>query len=104
MDNPRMVWQWCGECLFAAFHVTPLMRRGAGTESSHMHTKDETPVFDRGYEWWLMQEAKARNPNVKLYGLPWAFPGCTRPSVLPATPRPRAFSSILCLFRRVLRV
>ena len=23
---------------------------------------------------WLMTEAKKRNPNIKLYGLPWAFP------------------------------
>eukprot|EP00042_Codosiga_hollandica_P057702 m.858006 g.858006 ORF g.858006 m.858006 type:complete len:846 (-) comp59651_c0_seq6:65-2602(-) len=23
---------------------------------------------------WLMTEAKARNPEIKLYGLPWAFP------------------------------
>ncbi len=23
---------------------------------------------------WLMSEAKKRNPSIKLYGLPWAFP------------------------------
>lgn len=28
-----------------------------------------------GYEWWLMEQAKARNPNIKLAGLPWGFPG-----------------------------
>ena len=28
-----------------------------------------------GYEWWLMQQAKARNPNIKLYGLAWGAPG-----------------------------
>ena len=45
-----------------------------GTESSHMHNSwDEN--YTRGYEWWLMIEAKKRNPNIKLYGLPWAFPG-----------------------------
>lgn len=27
------------------------------------------------YEWWLMKEAKARNPDLKLYGLSWAVPG-----------------------------
>ena len=42
-----------------------------------MHTATETPNYERGYEWWLMQEAKARNPAIKLYGLPWSFPGCT---------------------------
>ncbi|XP_071793067.1 galactocerebrosidase-like isoform X3 [Asterias amurensis] len=45
-----------------------------GTESSHMHTSDDEN-YQRGYEWWLMKEAKKRNPNIKLYGLPWAFPG-----------------------------
>lgn len=45
-----------------------------GTESSHMH--DNTTIdLETGYEWWLMAEAKKRNPNIKLYGLPWAFPG-----------------------------
>ena len=45
-----------------------------GTESSHMHeTWDEN--YQRGYEWWLMTEAKKRNPNIKVYGLAWAFPG-----------------------------
>ncbi|CAE7706485.1 galc [Symbiodinium pilosum] len=45
-----------------------------GTESSHMHDS-ETVDLHTGYEWWLMQEAKKRNPDIKLYGLAWAFPG-----------------------------
>ena len=28
-----------------------------GTESSHMHTSDDEN-YQRGYEWWLMVEAK----------------------------------------------
>ncbi|RUS72385.1 hypothetical protein EGW08_019845 [Elysia chlorotica] len=45
-----------------------------GSEASHMHNSwDEN--YHRGYEWWLMKEAKKRNPNIKLYGLPWGFPG-----------------------------
>ncbi|KAK6174597.1 hypothetical protein SNE40_017840 [Patella caerulea] len=45
-----------------------------GTEASHMHNSwDEN--YERGYEWWLMVEAKKRNPDIKLYALPWAFPG-----------------------------
>ena len=45
-----------------------------GTESSHMHEPwDEN--YHRGYEWWLLTEAKMRNPNIKVYGLAWAFPG-----------------------------
>ncbi|XP_051724527.1 galactocerebrosidase [Ctenopharyngodon idella] len=45
-----------------------------GTEPSHMHYEDDENYF-RGYEWWLMREAKKRNPNIILIGLPWAFPG-----------------------------
>jgi galactosylceramidase len=44
-----------------------------GTEASHMHTAGDENYM-RGYEWKLMVEAKKRNPNVKLYGLPWGFP------------------------------
>ncbi|XP_046334145.2 galactocerebrosidase-like [Haliotis rufescens] len=45
-----------------------------GTEATHMRTaKDEN--YTRGYEWWLMKEAKQRNPSIKLYGLPWGWPG-----------------------------
>ncbi|CAG5133964.1 unnamed protein product [Candidula unifasciata] len=45
-----------------------------GTEASHMHNSWEENYL-RGYEWWLIREAKLRNPNIKLYGLPWGFPG-----------------------------
>ena len=44
-----------------------------GTEASHMHTAGEEN-YERGYEWWLMKEAKQRNPHIKLYGLSWGFP------------------------------
>ncbi|PWA16372.1 hypothetical protein CCH79_00004458 [Gambusia affinis] len=45
-----------------------------GTEPSHMHYENDENYF-RGYEWWLMKEAKKRNPNITLIALPWAFPG-----------------------------
>jgi hypothetical protein len=45
-----------------------------GAESSHEHTSGDLNC-DRGYEWWLMAQAKARNPNIKLYGLAWGAPG-----------------------------
>jgi galactosylceramidase len=45
-----------------------------GTEASHMHNSWEEN-YERGYEWWLMLEAKKRNPDIKLYALPWGFPG-----------------------------
>lgn len=44
-----------------------------GAESSHMHGPYEEN-YETGYEWWMMTEAKKRNPNIKLYGLPWVFP------------------------------
>lgn len=34
-----------------------------------------TVDMNRGYEWFLLKEAKARSNNsIQLYGLPWAFP------------------------------
>ncbi|XP_052227631.1 galactocerebrosidase-like [Dreissena polymorpha] len=45
-----------------------------GTESSHMHSPEDEN-YRRGYEWWLMVEAKKRNPAIKIYALSWAFPG-----------------------------
>ena len=38
-----------------------------GTEPSHMHYEDDENFF-RGYEWWLMKEAKKRNPDIVLMG------------------------------------
>lgn len=45
-----------------------------GSEASFKHTASDLS-YNRGYEWWLMQQAKARNPNIKLYGLAWGAPG-----------------------------
>ena len=45
-----------------------------GTEPSHMHTRDDLSCT-RGYELWLIQQAKARNPSIKTYGLSWGVPG-----------------------------
>ena len=39
-----------------------------GTESSHMHTETDE-AYDRGYEWWLMKQAKEKNQDILLYGL-----------------------------------
>ncbi|GAP72593.1 galactosylceramidase [Candidatus Symbiothrix dinenymphae] len=51
-----------------------------GTEPSHARTREEyqnpqPQYFDRGYEWWLMKEAKKRNPAIKLDILEWGAPG-----------------------------
>jgi len=45
-----------------------------GSEPSHMHAHTDEN-YDRGYEWWLMKEAKARNPKIILDILPWGAPG-----------------------------
>jgi hypothetical protein len=45
-----------------------------GAEASHSRDPWSPPSFERGYEWWLMTEAKKRNPNITLYGLPWTWP------------------------------
>jgi O-glycosyl hydrolase len=45
-----------------------------GTEPSHMRTPSDLSCT-RGYEWWLMKQAKARNPNIKLSALAWGAPG-----------------------------
>lgn len=45
-----------------------------GAEPSHQHARGVINP-DGGYEWWLMREAKARNPDINLYALAWAAPG-----------------------------
>ena len=48
-----------------------------GSEPSFARTRAEMshPDFDRGYEWWLMEEAKRRNPQIILDSLAWGAPG-----------------------------
>jgi galactosylceramidase len=45
-----------------------------GAEPSHMHTRDDLNL-SRGYEWWLMREAKNRNPDLTLDACAWGCPG-----------------------------
>jgi len=63
-----------------------------GAESSHMHSASDPGNYQRGYEWWLMKEAKKRNPDIKLYGLSWGFPGWLNPN---ATAHARADPNII---------
>ena len=51
-----------------------------GTEPSHARTREEfenpqKEYFQRGYEWWLMKEAKKRNANIFIDALEWGAPG-----------------------------
>jgi O-glycosyl hydrolase len=45
-----------------------------GAEPSIEHVRG-TVNCTVGYEFWLAQQAKARNPNIRLAGLAWAAPG-----------------------------
>ncbi|MGA2712969.1 MAG: discoidin domain-containing protein [Bryobacteraceae bacterium] len=52
------------------------MNSTTGSEPSHMHTRSDQN-YNRGFEWWLMEQAKLRNPNITLaLGiLAWGAPG-----------------------------
>ena len=45
-----------------------------GSMPSHMHTRDDLD-YSRGYTWWILREAKKRNPNLTLDGTAWSAPG-----------------------------
>lgn len=50
-----------------------------GVEPSFARTREEwenpkPEYFERGYEWWLMEEAKKRNPEIQLDILQWGAP------------------------------
>jgi galactosylceramidase len=45
-----------------------------GSMPSHMHTKNDLN-YRRGYMWWILQQAKARNPKLTLTVTPWSAPG-----------------------------
>lgn len=47
---------------------------GEGSEPGHMRREGEEN-YNRGYEWWLMKEAKKRNPDIILDALVWRIPG-----------------------------
>lgn len=44
-----------------------------GTEASHKHTREDLSC-QRPYEFWLLQEARRRNPDIQTYVLSWASP------------------------------
>ncbi|MBV9085650.1 MAG: hypothetical protein JOZ62_23495 [Acidobacteriaceae bacterium] len=45
-----------------------------GSEPSHMRTPQDHD-YTRGYEWWLMEEGRRRNPQIMLDSLAWGAPG-----------------------------
>eukprot|EP00929_Paragymnodinium_shiwhaense_P107247 TRINITY_DN73324_c0_g1_i1.p1 TRINITY_DN73324_c0_g1~~TRINITY_DN73324_c0_g1_i1.p1 ORF type:complete len:1284 (+),score=210.47 TRINITY_DN73324_c0_g1_i1:66-3917(+) len=48
---------------------------GYGTEPSHRHSLQEAGSCSRGYELWLLSEARRRNPSIVIYASAWAVPG-----------------------------
>ena len=44
-----------------------------GSEASHQNDP-WVQNYERGYEWMMMKEAKARNPSIIFYGLAWGYP------------------------------
>lgn len=64
-----------------------------GAEPSHMHAGPGDEDYNRGYEWWLMKEAKARKPSLKLYGLPWGWPGWLDPTATSSKQAKNAFAN-----------
>lgn len=63
----------------ASLHITKHENGGDvqstdGTEASFKHTRHDLN-YSRGYEYWMMAEAKKRNPNVLTYFLSWGVPG-----------------------------
>ncbi|KAA2264220.1 galactosylceramidase [Solihabitans fulvus] len=50
-----------------------------GAEASHEHARGAIDC-DQGYEWWLAEQAKSRNPAIKLSGLSWGAPGWVNPT------------------------
>lgn len=45
-----------------------------GSMPSHMHTRDDLN-YERGYTWWILREAKKRNPALTLDATAWSAPG-----------------------------
>lgn len=45
-----------------------------GSMPSHMHTRDDLDG-GRGYTWWILAEAAARNPRIALDATAWSAPG-----------------------------
>lgn len=45
-----------------------------GSMPSHMHARGDLAA-DRGYMWWVMREAKRRNPGLSLDAAAWSAPG-----------------------------
>ena len=62
-----------------------------GTEPAYFRSRSEyehpkARYFNRGYETWLMKEARKRNANIRLGLLQWGAPGWQKNTILRPTP------------------
>ncbi len=69
-----------------------------GTEPAYFRSRHEyqhpkAAYFARGYETWLMQQARKRNPNIRLGLLQWGAPGWLGDRVAPNGPNSRKYYS-----------
>lgn len=56
-----------------------------GSEPSHAISREElSQPKERGYELWLMKEARARQPGILLECLPWTYPAWVEGAFTPA--------------------
>lgn len=55
-----------------------------GSWPSHRRSLSENPNYNRGYGWWMMKEAKKRNPAIQLSALNWGYPGWATTDALKA--------------------
>jgi galactosylceramidase len=59
----------------------------SGSEPAHQHFQGEpSQAATRGSQVWLATQARARNPSIKLYALPWSWPGWLRTGPSDFTP------------------
>jgi hypothetical protein len=65
----------CGACIqLMKIEIGGGANSTAGAEPTIEPTKGNINC-NCGYEFWLMKQAKERNPNIKLIGLCWTLPG-----------------------------
>jgi hypothetical protein len=82
--------------LFLSGNIEDGNGRADGSEASTMHTANRTEDnFAEGYETWLLQEAKQRNPGIVTYCLSWTTPAWTADGTSNSTFDNRTFMNSL---------
>lgn len=80
IDYPEAIQQDVLDALFLPGHGASLQyikveiggdtQSTEGTEASHEHFRGDLNC-SRGYEWYVVEQAKLRNPAIKTFGLSW---------------------------------